>query len=278
MPSLTSYTPFETLKFCQSIVQYGADATAFQDIATALNASELIRESGTYDAKRFTVEALHNLYEELLRQESDDLPKINGDATTANARKRKLSASPQPPGGSQEDLVLSLVEKLYARFREEAIKDIKREEDEYIRLQDQIKELETQPVSGDAAPEAAQTSEQARQEAPSQGGLPVVQDGPHSSATLVSTRPLPGHQTPAPPEVQPTGQVASSQQQHMSPAPYNRAVPTPPPRPQTFQPQGVPPPHGYAHPPQGHPQAMPYGPGPHPMAPPIEYGSRKGSS
>lgn len=278
MPSITSYTPFETLKFCQSIVQYGVDAAAFQDIATALNASELIRESNTYDEKRFTADALHSLYEELVRQESANSPKTNGDVTSASSKKRKLSASPQPNGDNPEELVLSLVEKLYARFREETIKEIRRDEEEFVRLQEDIKELERQPQS--AGVDAV--IEQARPEPAAQAaGRPAIaHDGsaPGAPAPSTQSQPQPGQQPYPPPEGQNMAHVAHAQQQHMSPGPYNRPVPTPSPRPQNFQPQGVPLQHGYPPPPQGHPQGVPYGPGLHQMPPPMDYGSRKGSS
>ncbi|ETN43484.1 uncharacterized protein HMPREF1541_02643 [Cyphellophora europaea CBS 101466] len=283
MPSLTSYTSFETLKLCQSIAQYGTDAAAFNDIAAALNANDLIRESESYDGTRLTAAALQNLYDELIRQESGGSPKINGDASLSNSRKRKLSASPRPDGESQEEMIHLLVEKLYARFREEAVKEIKRDEDEYLQLQEEIQELEKQSQLDATENNLAQAQKPSEPDAvtqptPVQGAAPRVQDGPVHGQPSVQQHPHPaqtqhsqaeGH---APPQTAP-----STQQQHHSPGPYNRAIPPPSSR-QPYPPPPVPHQHGYGQASQGHPQMMAYSPGVHQMPPPTEYGSRKGSS
>ncbi|KIX96191.1 uncharacterized protein Z520_07969 [Fonsecaea multimorphosa CBS 102226] len=151
MPSLKAYTPYETLAFCQSVVHHGSDTAAFEGIATALNANQLIRESETYDHTRLTAAALQGLYHELLVEErnAQTPPMVNGDngLNGTNPRKRKLSTSPAPPAAAESDgeeqrILQALVDKLYARFREQAIKEIRQEEEDYIRLQAEIAELE----------------------------------------------------------------------------------------------------------------------------------------
>ncbi|KIV97217.1 hypothetical protein PV10_00993 [Exophiala mesophila] len=143
MPSLKAYTHYETLAFCQLIASHGLDPSSFEDISTSLNANQLIRESTTYDQSRFTATALQTLYDELLLAEkSAQKPATNGDT---NTKKRKLSASPSPPEKeipSDEDLFQILVERLYGRFREQAIKEIRQDEEAYATLQKDVTELE----------------------------------------------------------------------------------------------------------------------------------------
>ncbi|RMZ76997.1 hypothetical protein DV738_g4607, partial [Chaetothyriales sp. CBS 135597] len=151
MPSIAAYTPYETLKLCQSVAQQGTDALAFQQVAVALNANPLIREGDSYDASRLTADALRGLYDDLVRQEAGaGSPKVNGDAAaeSANPRKRKSPASPvingehNTPPVDEEGSLQALVARLYTRFREDAIREIKRDEDEYAKLQKEIDELE----------------------------------------------------------------------------------------------------------------------------------------
>ncbi|KAL2418008.1 hypothetical protein ABEF95_004909 [Exophiala dermatitidis] len=143
MPSLTAYTPYETLAFCQSVARHGADTPAFEDIAKALNTNQLIRENQAYDHTRLTAAALRELYQGLLVEEKNsNVPQTNGD--NVNPRKRKLSASPPPENGHQTDEILfeSLVDRLYAGFREQTIKEIRVEEEAYVKLEAEILELE----------------------------------------------------------------------------------------------------------------------------------------
>ncbi|RMZ79357.1 hypothetical protein DV737_g3467, partial [Chaetothyriales sp. CBS 132003] len=159
MPSIAAYTPYETLKLCQSVAQQGTDALDFQETAAALDANTLIREADSYDASRLTADALHGLFDDLVKQETaPGSPKINGDAPAepANPRKRKSPASPLPnrehdAPSEGEGALQALVAKLYTRFREDAIKEIRRDEDEYAKLQKEIDELE-QHVAVAAAP------------------------------------------------------------------------------------------------------------------------------
>lgn len=148
MPSLKAYTPYETLAFCQSIARHGLDPAAFEDISLALNANQLIRDAQTYDESRLTAVALQGLCNDLLLAEKHaDLPVVNGDNATSavNPKKRKLSTSPSPAendGLSDEKLFQTLVEKLYAQFREQAIKEIRQDEAAYESIQAEMVDLE----------------------------------------------------------------------------------------------------------------------------------------
>ncbi|KEF55231.1 uncharacterized protein A1O9_08885 [Exophiala aquamarina CBS 119918] len=148
MPSLKAYTPYETLAFCQSIARHGLDPAAFEDISLALNANQLIRDGQTYDESRLTAVALQGLCNDLLLAEKQaEIPVVNGDNGTSavNPKKRKLSTSPPPAendGLSDEKLFQTLVEKLYAQFRERVIKEIRLDEATYESLQADIVDLE----------------------------------------------------------------------------------------------------------------------------------------
>ncbi|KAK5053255.1 hypothetical protein LTR84_002229 [Exophiala bonariae] len=148
MPSLKSYTPYETLSLCQSLAHRGLDAAAFEDISTALNANQLIRENQTYDESRLTAVALQGLYNDLLLAEKQgDGPIVNGDnsGSASNPKKRKLSPSPSPSsndGISDEKHLQTLVEKLYAQFREQAIREIRQDEVVYEGIQSTMADLE----------------------------------------------------------------------------------------------------------------------------------------
>ncbi|KAI1613380.1 hypothetical protein EDD37DRAFT_347855 [Exophiala viscosa] len=150
MPSLKAYTPYETLAFCQSVAHHGADSAAFEDIAQSLNANQLIRDNQTYDESRLTASALQALYQELLVQEKTEKgPVVNGDGgATVNPRKRKASLSPPPVKDndlSGQQWLQSLVDRLYERFREQTIKEIRLEEEAYHKVQAEIVVLEKQP-------------------------------------------------------------------------------------------------------------------------------------
>ncbi|EXJ83078.1 hypothetical protein A1O1_06696 [Capronia coronata CBS 617.96] len=143
MPSLTAYTPYETLVFCHSVARHGSDSEAFENIANTLNANELIRENQTYDQTRLTASALQGLYQDLLVEENvAGVPTVNGD--NVNPRKRKLSASPRSEKDepSEEKILQSLVDKLYARFKEQTIREIRAEEEAYAEIKAEIAQLE----------------------------------------------------------------------------------------------------------------------------------------
>ncbi|ETI20488.1 hypothetical protein G647_08525 [Cladophialophora carrionii CBS 160.54] len=172
MPSIKAYTQYETLAFCQSVAYHGSDTAAFEDISTALNGNHLIRDSDTYDQTRLTAAALQQLYYDLLAEEKNTqkIPTVNGDDGSSNGtnpRKRKLSRSPAPEDAAYTDeqrSLESLVDKLYARFREQMIKEVRQEEEDYLRLQAEIAQLEheefedqiQQPPAGESGNNQAQ--------------------------------------------------------------------------------------------------------------------------
>ena len=313
MPSLTAYTPFETLKFCQAIAQHGTDTASFEEIATSMSANELIRENENFDQDRLSASALHILYNDLLARERDGSLKVNGELSTgsANPRKRKASTSPERSNGdptSEEDLIHALVEKLYARFREEVIKEIQKDEEQYDQLQNEVKQLESQvekspaeetqpsrPTQHKRQPSRTDVSAliSPRDETPAyskQGQEERLQDqaishptstgdGRPQSTPNVPTPVLPSQHSPpqasARPSAEPGQQLPNYSQ---SPAAFNRTLPPPSPQRQGFAPGPPPQHHGYMPGPQGHPVLPPPGMQHH-MPPPMEqYPNQKRSS
>ncbi|KAJ9655333.1 hypothetical protein H2198_005788 [Neophaeococcomyces mojaviensis] len=146
MPALTSYSPYETLVFFQNVVQYGADISSLQDISSALTQNQLIRDSNDYDASKFSPDALQHLYDRTINaQKEGSSDGVNGDVPVENGnpRKRKLSTSPAPKQNQDaEQLLQELVNTLYASFKDETIKELRQQEQEYERLQGDIGKLE----------------------------------------------------------------------------------------------------------------------------------------
>lgn len=157
MPALTSYSPYETLVFFQNVAHYGADKSSLQNISTTLNQNHLIRESENYDPSKFSADALQHLYTRTINAHKDELPNgVNGDSTAANGNgnplKRKLSASPAPTSIHDNDHFLQqFVDNLYAKFKEETIKELRQQEEEYQKIQSDIKNLEDQVKAEEAS-------------------------------------------------------------------------------------------------------------------------------
>lgn len=146
MPSLTTYSPYETLVFFQNVAHYGFDGSSLQEISTTLNDNQFIRDSSDYDATKFSPEALQGLLDRTITSHRDrDHGQINGKSPSENVNplKRKLSASPlSSRKDDPEQLVQHLVDELYARFKAETLRELRQQEKEYEELQRKITQLE----------------------------------------------------------------------------------------------------------------------------------------
>ncbi|KAK6369373.1 hypothetical protein LTS17_009716 [Exophiala oligosperma] len=306
MPSLKAYTPYETLAFCQSVARHGSDTSAFEDIAKSLNSNHLIRDNNNYDQTRLTAAALEGLYQELLVEEKKtSLVLVNGD--DGNPRKRKLSASPPPStenhDRSEEELLQSLVDKLYTRFREQTIKEIRLEEEAYRRIEAEITELEkkveeeqekqasgddtkaeSQPKDiapklqdGQSSPDAAAAQLQAGLDASraDQASKATPKEPGPSVPTVRVAQPQPASASPATPAANSSVEPAQQPKHGQAPRqtkPAQGVYPRPSPQRQDFVPNNPP------YPPQGYPMQM-VPPAHGNMPPPVEYpGSRRSPS
>ncbi|KAA6415039.1 MAG: hypothetical protein FRX48_01790 [Lasallia pustulata] len=149
MATAALHTPLETLLLFQSIHSVGVDSSAFTRIAEALKANEFIRESGTFNADRLSPDALKGLYlasiKDEVRSEAAKSPSSAGIIDGQyNPRKRKLSTPPfdTSEAAQHEHLLPHLVNRLYARYKENAVKAIEDDERRYRLLTRDIQEIE----------------------------------------------------------------------------------------------------------------------------------------
>ena len=157
MPSIASYTPLESLLFFQSIAREGADADAFANIAESLNSNKYIREDEKYSPSRLEPDALEGFYNTILQSTKDEYANTDGEANGQatvnglNPKKRKLSPNTIPEHVeplTEEQLVATLVDKLYAEYKTQTVQQIRQDEEDYQRIQAEIDELEKEVANG----------------------------------------------------------------------------------------------------------------------------------
>ncbi|KAI9820792.1 MAG: hypothetical protein M1827_005163 [Pycnora praestabilis] len=152
MTTSTAYKPLETLLLFQCLAKHGIDPTGFMKISDLLTSNPLIRDAKTFDSNRFSPNALRELYERLLADEILSEGSNSGtDHSGADSngqplsRKRKL---PSPQLASVQDasqnlhLLPQLVARLYARYRDTVIQEIREDERRYETLRREINEIE----------------------------------------------------------------------------------------------------------------------------------------
>lgn len=161
MSPLSSYTPFESLLFFQSLAAaHDFQPSSFAAISELLQTNPFIREDATFDTGRLTPQALEKLYSALVDEGLD-----SGDETTAsvkgrgeqppNPKKRKVAAAAVQDGTSSRSsmAVPGLVPKLYARYKDGIVKEIRHDEEKYKEIKDEIMKLENVPEQPSPAPE-----------------------------------------------------------------------------------------------------------------------------
>lgn len=146
--SPTTYTNLESLFLFQLLPKHGFLNGAFGRISDELRNTPLIREQLTYDAARLSPEALQELALRLLRDEQRreaEIAEKNAAGLSPTSKKRKLASPPLPSledAHRYVDKLPLLVERLYARYREGTIREIRDEEARIEGLQREIGELE----------------------------------------------------------------------------------------------------------------------------------------
>ncbi|KAI1343917.1 hypothetical protein F5Y15DRAFT_368406 [Xylariaceae sp. FL0016] len=251
----TNYTPLESLFLFQLLSKYGFLGDSFNRISDELKSTPLIREQDNYDHSRLSPGALQELALRLLREEQiqdAEATDRNQNGSSPNSKKRKLPSPPLPSlkeAHEQPEKLPGLVNKLYARFRENIVKEIREDEQRIEAIQRDIREIEKGEWDVRLAEERRTNAAKNGTPAPSEP-RPVKPNGQVAPPPTVVPNPTP---------VQPTVP-------HKIPDTGKRVVPTPtpPPPPQTqpqppHHPRPVPHPHhqSQAHPPhqpQGQPQ------------------------
>ncbi|KAH7357290.1 hypothetical protein BKA65DRAFT_451484 [Rhexocercosporidium sp. MPI-PUGE-AT-0058] len=137
-----AYTPLECLLLFQTLVAYGTEEQDFDRISSLLTNNSIVKDAETYDAQRLSAEALRQLYLQLLRDEIRAEEEVQDDHTS---KKRKLPTPPSPSikdAQEYKEKLPSLVDCLYARYREFMVKAIQEDERRYAAIQEEIREIE----------------------------------------------------------------------------------------------------------------------------------------
>ncbi|TWU74087.1 hypothetical protein ED733_004461 [Metarhizium rileyi] len=158
----TAYTPLESLFLFQSLLTHGADTGAFVRISEILRNNALVKSDKSFDAARLAPDALQQLFLLLLREEvkseTDTAATANAAVATAGpssnvtdvsispaSRKRKLG-SPSLPSLKDAlehiEKVPALVDRLYTRYRDTVVKEIREDEERFATVQKHIQLLE----------------------------------------------------------------------------------------------------------------------------------------
>ncbi|KAG6011578.1 hypothetical protein E4U54_008018 [Claviceps lovelessii] len=175
MNNPAAYTPLESLFLFQSLVTQGLDTEAFARISESLRNNALVRSDKSFDAARLAPDALQQLFLSLLRDEvqgetgraeatatattdgsalalvsaSASASASSSSAAPASAspasRKRKLGRPPLPSlreAYEHIDKVPLLLDRLYARYRDTVVRQIREDERRLSSIQREITVLE----------------------------------------------------------------------------------------------------------------------------------------
>lgn len=250
MSNPTTYTPLESLFLFQSLLNFGIDAAAFTRISDTLKNNALIKAGETYDPTRLSANALQQLFLLLLREElrSDAEQAEAAQAGASPSKKRKITAPSIPTlkeAYQHVSKVPALVERLYGRYRDHVVRQIREDERKFATVQKEIQLLEksekerlARSASQSGAPvlaprdtknSAMGSNSPSPSPGPTAGGVQGIKRG-----AVVPTPKAPG--AGAPPPAVPG--------QHLKPGtPPIRPTPSPKPANGAQTPVGPPPPH-----------------------------------
>ncbi|RYP07872.1 hypothetical protein DL764_002238 [Monosporascus ibericus] len=146
--SLPSDAQVSSITDEELLAKYGFINGAFNRISDELKSTPLVREQQTYDVVRLSPDALQELALQLLREEQRQEAEAadkNSGGLSPNSRKRKLQSPPLPTleeAHKYTDRLPILVDRLYARFRENIVRGIREDEQRIEALQREIGEIE----------------------------------------------------------------------------------------------------------------------------------------
>ncbi|KAI1210490.1 uncharacterized protein F4807DRAFT_423593 [Annulohypoxylon truncatum] len=147
-----SCTPLETFALFQELnrnFQNGLVIGTFSNISDTLKKTPVIYEQDGYDASRLSPDSLQGIALQLLRDEKRreveaTIEKTNA-AQSPTSKKRKLQSPPLSTfqdALEHTDKLPILVEKLYIRFRDSLIREIREDERRFEELQRELAEIE----------------------------------------------------------------------------------------------------------------------------------------
>ncbi|KAG9569555.1 Bromodomain-containing protein, partial [Aureobasidium melanogenum] len=139
MTSLAQHTPLESLLLLHALRSDGLTAIRFGQISEQLNNIPLVRNDPSYDSARLHQDALKHLCLRLLKDEARNSLDQHDDR-----KKRQLSPTilTVEEAAKHSHLIPRLVHRLYTRYREGVVAEIKKEEDKYDTLTREIGEIE----------------------------------------------------------------------------------------------------------------------------------------
>ncbi|KAI1425577.1 hypothetical protein F5Y12DRAFT_784552 [Xylaria sp. FL1777] len=145
----SAYTALESLFLFQLLSKYGFIDGSFDRIAQELKSTPLILEQTEYDAGRLTPEALQQLALQLLseeqKREAEAVAEKGANGLSPTSKKRKLQNPPLPTlkeAHEHPEKLPILVDRLYARFRDELVRQIREDERLYQQREREIDEIE----------------------------------------------------------------------------------------------------------------------------------------
>ncbi|KAI4723783.1 Bromodomain-containing protein [Aureobasidium sp. EXF-10728] len=197
--ALAQHTPLESLLLLHALRSDSLTAIHFGQISEQLKNIPLIRNDPTYDGARLHEDALKHLCLRLLKDEARNSLDQHDD-------RKKRQLSPTIPtieeAAKHSHLIPRLVHRLYTRYRDGVVAEIRDEEEKYDTLTREIVEIEN-----------GKWDDRLRSEQP--------------ATTAVSTRPSSTDATPAPPAAdvtpQPNRPVGAPSPAVKEPAKANRA-------------------------------------------------------
>ena len=150
--ALSAYTPLETLLLFQYLSIYGINGAVFGNISDHLKKNSVVRSASNFEPARLSPDALRDVFLQLLKEEArSEVNLTNGldsrhqiSHPQSGSRKRK---APSPSLPTIQDalndahLIPQLITKVYARFREQTVGQIKEEERKYLQLQREVEAL-----------------------------------------------------------------------------------------------------------------------------------------
>ncbi|KAM0801516.1 hypothetical protein BDR22DRAFT_847733 [Usnea florida] len=149
------HTPLESLLLFQTLHPFNADPPSFGKISDVLKKNDLLRESDSFELDRLEPDALKNLYLRLLKEEAKcelrGRDQVDQKNEQQNPRKRKLGSpllETVEEALQYNHLLPQLVNRLYFKYRDYAIKSIEDEERKYRSLREEAQEMERGDLDG----------------------------------------------------------------------------------------------------------------------------------
>lgn len=238
MPSLASYTPFESLLFFQSLASLDSRPASFGPISEFLKNNQFVQQDAAFDVRRLAPEALEELYRSVVNEKPGSgeasTPKDGRDAKgpvdqPSSPKKRKLS--PTQDSVSHNSIISKLVSRLYAKYKECVTAELRQGEKRYGELKDEVRKLEDEG----RVPSPTSTTQTAAVQAPSnvtadassvQGPQPTIGMGGGPIAPVASEAPPPAATSRGLPNIQPSPSTGSYDVQVQAPKPPTRPLTT----------------------------------------------------